>query len=102
MKTVLLLISIVGTLTSNGILASEKEYKVRVDGLACPYCAYGIEKKLVNTIGVTSVEFDIVNGLVLVKTEKNVTMSHDKMKQLINESGFTMKSMEETMEENTR
>lgn len=26
--------------------SAETRYELRVDGLACPYCAYGIEKKM--------------------------------------------------------
>ena len=26
--------------------SAELRYMLRVDGLACPYCAYGIEKKI--------------------------------------------------------
>ena len=32
--------------------AAGTEYQLRVDGLACPFCAYGIEKKLKKTEGV--------------------------------------------------
>lgn len=32
-------------LWSLAALAAGTQYAMRVDGLACPYCAYGIEKK---------------------------------------------------------
>ncbi|MDX1629678.1 MAG: heavy-metal-associated domain-containing protein, partial [Fulvivirga sp.] len=36
--------------------------KVEVDGLSCPFCAYGLEKKLKNLDGVTNIKVDIENG----------------------------------------
>ncbi|MDQ3269572.1 MAG: heavy-metal-associated domain-containing protein [Pseudomonadota bacterium] len=40
-------------------LASPASYRLRVDGLACPFCAYGIEKQLSKLDGVARVETDI-------------------------------------------
>ena len=34
-------------------------YKLRVDGLACPFCSYGIEKQLGKLPGVTSLKTNI-------------------------------------------
>ena len=40
-------------------LAADKHYVLGVDGLACPFCAYGIEKRLNKVDGVTGVEVDV-------------------------------------------
>ena len=40
-------------------LAADKSYVLGVDGLACPFCAYGIEKRLNKVDGVTGVEVDV-------------------------------------------
>ena len=34
-------------------------YRLRVDGLACPFCAYGVEKKLSSVKGVEKLTLDI-------------------------------------------
>ncbi len=43
-KSVLLLL--ITALWSAILFAAGTQYNLRVDGLACPFCAYGIEKKL--------------------------------------------------------
>jgi len=76
-------------------VAAGTEYDMRVDGLACPFCAYGIEKAFIKTAGVKSVDIDLKNGLVIVKTDEGKTFTEDKLKAIINDTGFTMKSMTE-------
>jgi len=83
-------------LWANLALAAGTQYNMRVDGLACPFCAYGIEKGFVKTEGVKSVDIDLKNGLVIVKTEDGITFTEKQLKRIINDTGFTMKSMTES------
>ncbi|HHH13154.1 MAG TPA: copper chaperone, partial [Thiolapillus brandeum] len=39
------LVALLFLLLAQGAWAAGKHYEMRVDGLACPFCAYGIEKK---------------------------------------------------------
>ena len=80
---------------STALLAAGMQYNLRVDGIACPFCAYGIEKKLIKTEGVESVTFDLEKGLVKVKTKKGAALSEERLKQLVNDAGFTLRSMTE-------
>ncbi len=91
-RSILLTLSL---LLSFGASAAPTQYELRVDGLACPFCAYGIEKKFIKTEGVKSVDIDLQNGLVIVKTGEGKTFKEDKLKEIINDAGFTMKSMTE-------
>lgn len=68
-------------------------YEMRVDGLACPYCAYGIEKKLSAIDGVQNLVVDLENGLVSVDVSAGVILSEADMKQLFTDAGFTYRSM---------
>jgi len=83
------------SLWTSAALATGTQYSMRVDGLACPFCAYGIEKGFIKTEGVKSVDIDLKNGLVIVETEDGKTFSEDQLKKIINDTGFTMKSMTE-------
>ena len=94
MKKIFLLTAI-GLLLSTTLAAAETQYNLRVDGLACPFCAYGVEKKLIRTDGVTSVAFDFEKGLVLVKVKAGVTLTEAQLKSLIDDAGFTLRSMSE-------
>lgn len=80
---------------ANLALAAGTEYNMRVDGLACPFCAYGIEKGFTKTEGVKSVDIDLKNGLVIVKSDESKTFTEDELKKIINDTGFTMKNMTE-------
>lgn len=69
-----------------------KVYKIRVDGLACPFCAYGVEKKLKAVPGVKSLNISINSGTVTVTMSAGATLSRAVARQAIKESGFTMRS----------
>lgn len=51
-----------------------EEYRVHVNGLSCPFCAYGIEKKLGQIKGVEKVETDIAAGSVTVTTDEGALL----------------------------
>jgi len=76
---------------SHNAFADTSTYSIRVDGLACPYCAYGIEKKLNAIEGVKFMNMNLDEGIVTVKTQ-NVTLGDEQLKQLFNDSGFTYRS----------
>jgi len=91
---IITIIFIIITLTVSGLsFAAGTRYELRVDGLACPFCAYGIEKKFTRTEGVESVDIDLKNGLVIVNTFEGTKFSEDELKTIIDDTGFTMKSM---------
>lgn len=48
-----------GLLLSLTALAAGPQYALEVKGLACPFCAYGIEKRLNKMEGVEEVEIDV-------------------------------------------
>ncbi len=73
--------------------AAGSEYRMRVDGLACPYCAYGIEKKLKAIDGVGKIDVDLKAGLVTVDVDKGATLTEPQMKTLFRDAGFTYRSM---------
>lgn len=75
--------------------AADTQYVIRVDGLACPFCAYGVEKKLNKIDGVERVDIDLNDGLVTVDVLDSVKLSEPQMRQLLNDSGFTYRSMTE-------
>jgi len=91
MKQVLIIVLIV---LSVNAFADNTEYKMRVDGLACPYCAYGIEKKLTAIEGIEGIDVDLEKGLVIVVAADGVVLSEKKMEKLFQDSGFTFRSME--------
>ena len=80
----------------NGFAAAGNHYSMRVDGLACPFCAYGIEKKFRKMKGISNIKVDLDKGLVSVDAEEGIELKEDAMKKLFHDSGFTYRSMKVT------
>lgn len=69
-------------------------YRLQVDGLACPFCAYGVEKMLNQVEGVESIDIRINEGLVLVTTSDDTQFDQARAKQIMKEAGFTLSGFE--------
>jgi len=76
--------------------AAGTHYEMRVDGLACPFCAYGIEKKFKAIEGTSDISIDLDKGLVKVNLTEGKTLTEEEMTTLFNDSGFTYRSMKTT------
>lgn len=79
---------------NSAALAAGTQYTMRADGLACPYCAYGVEKKLNEIEGVQQIEIDLNAGVVTVTVAEGVELTEPQMKKLFNDAGFTYRGME--------
>ncbi len=75
--------------------AGPTQYQLRVDGLACPFCAYGIEKGLNRTEGVVGIAIDINAGIVTVTMAEGATLTEAKASQIVKDAGFTLRAFEE-------
>jgi periplasmic mercuric ion binding protein len=68
------------------------DYELGVDGLACPFCAFGIEKQLHRLEGVTHVRTDVSRGHVRVTTAEASTLTEPQVRQAVQAAGFTLRS----------
>ena len=69
-------------------------YRIRVDGLACPFCAYGIEKKLSSLKGVGKLAFDMEAGVVTVTMADGADLDEAVARQAVKQAGFTLRGFE--------
>lgn len=81
-------------LMATSALAAPVSYRLHVDGLACPFCAYGIEKKLSAVRGVNRVETDIKAGVVVVTMQEAAALDEADAKRAVQKAGFTLKGFE--------
>ena len=81
---------------SAAAFADGTRYELRVDGLACPFCAYGIEKKLNAIDGVDEIDIDLNSGLVTVDVIEGTSLNDAQMTTLFNDAGFTYRTMTDT------
>lgn len=69
-------------------------YKLGVDGLACPFCAYGVEKQLKAVKGVEKVDVDIKTGNVIVTVAEGTAFDEATAKKAVTDAGFTLRGFE--------
>ncbi len=86
---------VVSLLLPVAVFAAQTQYQLRVDGLACPFCAYGIEKELKRTNGVESLEIDINAGIVTVTMAEGAAMTEAQASRIVEDAGFTLGGFEE-------
>ncbi len=65
------------------------EVHVQVDGLACPFCAYGLEKKLKPLAGVTGVRIDYKAGWVKLTVADGEHLDDGAIRKAVRAAGFT-------------
>ncbi len=70
-----------------------QQVQVQVDGLSCPFCAYGLEKKLKNIDGVNEIKIDIDQGLATLNVSEDKTVSEEEIRKAVKQAGFTPKEI---------
>lgn len=79
---------------------ADQVYKLRIDGLACPFCAYGAEKKLKSVTSFKSLEISINKAEAIVTLEDGADFTEDQARRLINDAGFALRGFERVEPEN--
>ena len=75
--------------------AAGTTYAFQVDGLACPFCAYGIEKQFHKLEGVASISMDIKTGTVTITMEDGVVLEEIAAKRAVDKAGFTLRGFKQ-------
>jgi len=75
--------------------AEPQIYKLQVDGLACPFCAFGIEKKLSELEGVDQLDTDIKASVILLTMKDGVLLDETAAKKAVDRAGFTLRGLEQ-------
>jgi len=68
--------------------------KIGVDGMACPFCAYGVEKKIKKIEGVENFYVDINEGFITFSVPSDKKPTEEELKKLIKEAGFRIRNIE--------
>lgn len=63
--------------------------EITIHGLACPFCAYGVEKKLKKLDGVKSLDIRINDGLAILIAEKGKSIDVHHVPKAVKDAGFT-------------
>lgn len=63
---------------------------VVVEGMSCPFCAYGVEKRLKKVDGVKSVEIDMKDGTATLTAKEGQSINISQVPTAIKKTGFTL------------
>lgn len=90
-SAILILPLLIGLATP--VQAQVEKITLRVDGLACPFCAYGLEKKLKKLDGHRSLKVLINEGKVVVEWRRDKPLNLANIKKAVDEAGFTLRGV---------
>ena len=76
-------------------LAAIDHYDVQVDGLACPFCAYGLEKKLKKLPGAANVKIELNTGWASFDVSSGVLLP-EAVQDAVRDAGFTPRDIKVT------
>lgn len=93
--SLLLILGFIGMFLSQRVVAKEQinEISIRVDGLTCPFCAYGLEKKLKRLEGAKKIHIDIDLGIAHIQVREGATIDEKDLKQAVEDAGFTSREI---------
>jgi len=73
--------------------ASEPTATIRVDGLSCPFCAYGLEKHLKKITGVEGIDINMKSGKAVVHLKPGTQVNDAALKEAVKKAGFTARGI---------
>jgi len=86
------LIFALALIISGNVFAADSQYQLGVNGLACPFCVYGLEKQLSKLPGVKQVETNVKKGEVVLLVKEGITLTEDSAREAVKKSGFSLRS----------
>lgn len=92
LAALILAIGLIG-IPDSGVRATEwpaHSYVLQVDGLACPYCGYGVEKQFQQQQGVEGTDIDIESGVVIVHVARGTSFSDAQLREIVHDAGFEL------------
>lgn len=70
--------------------AAPDRIELQVTGLSCPFCAYGLQKKLETLKEVEKVAIDLETGQVLLDVRDGTHLSDERIRAVVQEAGFAV------------
>ena len=77
---------------NNNVNAQSKimdEFTVQVEGLGCPFCAYGLEKKFKELKGIKKVKIEMETGIMNFDYPADKQLSIEQVERQVEKAGYT-------------
>ena len=97
LATAMVALVVIFLVTGAGL--AETKYVIGVDGLSCPFCAFGLEKRLKKVENAESVLIDMDKGQAVVIPKAGTTIKEEDLRQAVKKAGFSVSSLEEVESE---
>ncbi|MBK9257330.1 MAG: cation transporter [Saprospiraceae bacterium] len=91
MKNIIILVSFL--FTALAVNAQMDQFTLRVDGLGCPFCAYGLEKKFKDVKGIKDIKIDIQTGKMTFNVPVATMLTLEQADDRVNKAGYTAKAI---------
>lgn len=91
MKKIIVLIAIF--FAAFNMNAQTDAFSVRVEGLGCPFCAYGLEKKFKDVKGIKDLKIEIKSGIMTFNAPSANNMPLAEVDTRVSKAGYTAKEM---------
>lgn len=102
-KSNILSIILICMITSSNLFAQQSEQgklkekisyvKVEIDGMACPFCAYGLEKKLNKLQGIEDLYIELQEGSATFNIPSTKTPSEERLTKIVADAGFKVRKV---------
>lgn len=79
--------------TKAPIKAQGNQIQAEIDGLSCPFCAYGLEKKLKALPAINKLDIDINKGLIQIYLKDGQKVDKKEINTKVTEAGFTLRKL---------
>lgn len=70
------------------VLTPSDSVEMVVTGLSCPFCAFGLEKKLKSFDGIGEITVEAATGKVRFDLAEDHELTEDKLRGLVKDGGF--------------
>lgn len=67
---------------------------LRVDGMSCPFCAHGLEKRLREIAALDTLVIRVSDGLVYVRAAAGASVTDDEFRAAVKKAGFTLRDIQ--------
>lgn len=72
--------------------------QMKILGLSCPFCAYGVEQKVKRLEGVADLDVELESGIATITLEEGADLSNETLRKTVDDAGFEVAAIVRSFE----
>lgn len=88
-----IIIIAIALFSTGTIFAQTDKFAVTVEGLGCPFCAYGLEKKFKELKVAKDIKIEITTGVMTFTADASNNLSIETVDKQVDKAGYTTKNV---------